>query len=86
MSHYAQKEDALPATETVLFESSDGGNKRTAAALSLYFLDRNGMLFDAAGEKPLADEVLVALTIMLAESRPDEKEAMARLTMNFLCG
>lgn len=62
------------------------GNKRIAAALFLYFLDRNGMLFNAAGEKLLADEVLVALTIMLAESRPDEKEAMARLTMNFLCG
>ncbi len=62
------------------------GNKRIAAALFLYFLDRNGMLFNAAGEKLLADEVLVALTIMLAESRPDEKEAMVRLVMNFLCG
>ena len=62
------------------------GNKRIAAALFLYFLDRNGMLFDEAGEKRLADEVLVALTIMLAESRPQEKETMVSLTMNFLCG
>lgn len=62
------------------------GNKRIAAALFLYFLDRNGMLFDAQGRKLLADEVLVALTIMLAESRPEEKEAMVSLTMNFLCG
>ena len=60
------------------------GNKRIAAALFLYFLDRNDMLFGSTGEKLLADEVLVALTIMLAESRPDEKEAMVRLTMNFL--
>lgn len=48
------------------------GNKRIAAALFLYFLDRNGLLFDAEGNKLLADEVLVALTIMLAESRPKE--------------
>lgn len=61
------------------------GNKRIAAALFLYFLDRNGLLYDEAGEKRLADEVLVALTIMLAESRPQEKEIMVSLTMNFIC-
>ena len=61
------------------------GNKRIAAALFLYFLDRNGLLFDEAGKKRLADEVLVALTIMLAESRPQEKEIMVSLTMNFIC-
>lgn len=61
------------------------GNKRIAAALFLYFLDRNGLLFDGEGNKRLADEVLVALTIMIAESRPDEKEAMVSLAMNFLC-
>ena len=62
------------------------GNKRIAAAIFLYFLDRNGILFDEEGNKRLADEVLVALTIMLAESRPQEKETMVSLTMNFLCG
>ena len=61
------------------------GNKRIAAAVFLYFLDRNGLLFDEEGNKCLADEVLVALTIMLAESRPQEKETMVSLTMNFLC-
>lgn len=61
------------------------GNKRIAAALFLYFLDRNDLLFDEAGDKRLADDVLVALTIMLAESRPDEKELMIALTMNFIC-
>lgn len=60
------------------------GNKRIAAALFLYFLDRNGLLFDEVGNKLLADEVLVALTIMLAESRPQEKELMVSLVMNFL--
>ena len=61
------------------------GNKRIAAALFLYFLDRNGLLFDEEGNKRLADEVLVAITIMIAESRADEKEAMVSLVMHFLC-
>ena len=60
------------------------GNKRIAAAIFLYFLDRNGLLFLAGGRKLLSDEALVATTIMIAESRPDEKEAMVRLVMNFL--
>lgn len=60
------------------------GNKRIAAALFLYFLDRNCLLFDDEGNKLLADEVLVALTIMLAESRPQEKELMISLVLNFL--
>jgi prophage maintenance system killer protein len=62
------------------------GNKRIAAALFLYFLDRNGLLFDEYGQKCLADEVLVAVTIMIAESRPPEKEVMVSLVMQFLCG
>ena len=61
------------------------GNKRIAAALFLYFLDRSGLLFDEKGNKCLADEVLVAITIMIAESRADEKEAMVSLVMHFLC-
>lgn len=60
------------------------GNKRIAAALFLYFLDRNGLLFAEDGSKLLPDGVLVAITIMIAESRPDEKEAMVSLVMNFL--
>ena len=62
------------------------GNKRIAAALFLYYLNCNGLLYSDAGKKRLADEVLVAITIMIAESRPDEKEAMVSLGMNFLCG
>lgn len=61
------------------------GNKRIAAVLFLHFLDRNGLLFDKRGNKLLEDGVLVALTIMMAESRPQEKEIMVNLTMNFLC-
>ena len=61
------------------------GNKRIAAALFLYFLDRCNLLFDEAGRKRLADEVLVAVTIMIAESQPSEKEAMISLVMHFVC-
>ncbi|WP_304597535.1 RhuM family protein [Adlercreutzia caecimuris] len=59
------------------------GNKRIAASLFLYFLDRNGLLYDD-DRKLVGDDALVATTIMIAESRPDEKEAMVSLVMNFL--
>ena len=58
------------------------GNKRIAATMFLYFLDRNGMLYDTDGNKTLDDHTLVALTIMIAESRPEEKEMMVSVIMN----
>ena len=57
------------------------GNKRIAATMFLYFLDRNGALF-VDGRKKIEDATLVALTIMIAESRPDEKEMMVSVVMN----
>jgi len=48
----------------------------------LYFLDRNGILYDDEGDKRLDDHTLVALTIMIAESRPEEKEMMISVIMN----
>lgn len=59
------------------------GNKRIACSLFLYFLDRNGLLFDGL-EKRISDATLVAMTLMIAESRPEEKESMVALIMNFL--
>ncbi len=47
----------------------------------LYFLDKNGILF-VCGEKLIDDHTLVALTIMIAESRPEEKEIMIDVIMN----
>jgi len=58
------------------------GNKRIAATMFLYFLDRNGILYNEMGEKRLNDYTLVALTIMIAESRPEEKEMMISVIMN----
>lgn len=59
------------------------GNKRIAAAMFLYFLDKNGVLF-VDGRKLIDDYTLVALTIMIAESRPDEMEMMITVIMNCL--
>ncbi len=57
------------------------GNKRIAAAIFLYFLDKNGVLF-IDGEKLIDDYTLVALTIMIAESMPEEMEMMITVIMN----
>ncbi len=57
------------------------GNKRIAATVFLYFLDKNNALF-VDGEKKIEDATLVALTIMIAESRPEEKEMMISVIMN----
>lgn len=59
------------------------GNKRIAATMFLYFLDKNGVLFMEGG-KLIEDYTLVALTIMIAESRPEEKEMMISVIMNCL--
>lgn len=60
------------------------GNKRIAAALFLYFLQRNRLLLRKDGSKRIADHTLVALTVMIAESKPAEKELMVNLVMTFL--
>lgn len=57
------------------------GNKRIAATMFLYFLDRNQALVER-GKKRIEDATLVALTIMIAESRPEEKEMMISVIMN----
>lgn len=64
--------------------SFSDGNKRIAATLFLYFLQKNGMLYREGGEKRIDDSTLVAITIMIAESKTEEKEVMTRLVMNFL--
>ena len=59
------------------------GNKRIAATMFLYFLDKNKALF-VEGSKRITDFTLVALTIMIAESKPEEKEMMVNVIMNCL--
>ena len=64
-------------------DTQSDGNKRIAATMFLYFLDKNGALF-VEGSKRIADFTLVALTIMIAESKPEEKEMMVNVIMNCL--
>lgn len=60
------------------------GCKRIAAALFLYFLDRNKALFNKDGKKIISNSALVAITLMVAESKPEEKDLMINLILNFL--
>mgnify|MGYP000100086174 CR=1 FL=1 len=60
------------------------GNKRIAAFLFLYFLEKNGLLFTEKGEKRIADNALVALTLMIAVSKPEEKDTMIKVIVNLI--
>jgi len=60
------------------------GNKRIAAFLFLYFLEKNGILFDQYGNKRIADNALVALTLLIAVSRTEEKEVMTKVIVNLI--
>jgi death-on-curing family protein len=60
------------------------GNKRIAAFLFLYFLERNNLLFKENGEKRIPDNALVALTLMIAVSQPNEKETMIKVIVNLI--
>jgi prophage maintenance system killer protein len=60
------------------------GNKRIAAFLFLYFLEKNNLLFKENGEKRIPDNALVALTLMIAVSQPSEKETMIKVIVNLI--
>jgi prophage maintenance system killer protein len=61
------------------------GNKRIGAALFLWFLEKNGALRDRKGERRISDAALVALTLLIAESKPTEKEIIVRIVTHLLC-
>lgn len=60
------------------------GNKRIAAFLFLFFLEKNNLLFKENGEKRIPDNALVALTLMIAVSQPNEKETMIKVIVNLI--
>ncbi len=60
------------------------GNKRIAAALFLWFLEKNRALYRADGGKRIADNALVAMTLLIAESKPEEKDVLARVVVNLI--
>ena len=86
-------EDVYPSVEekaaTLLYflvkdHPFNDGCKRIGATLFLAFLQKNGMLFSASGKRIIANGTLVAVTLMIAESRPEEKDVMVTLLMNLL--
>ena len=62
------------------------GNKRIAAAIFVWFLERHDFLYNAVGEKRIADNALVAFTLLVAESKPDEREIMVKVIINLING
>ena len=64
--------------------SFSDGNKRIAATLFLWFLNNNRILYREDGSKRIADNTLVALTLMIAESRTEEKDVMVKVVVNLI--
>ena len=64
--------------------SFSDGNKRIAATLFLWFMENNKILYNKDGSKRIADNTLVAITLMIAESRPEEKDMMVKVVVNLI--
>ena len=88
-----QKKELYPGTENkaahllyfvVKNHSFTDGNKRIAAFLFIWFLERNGLLYTKEGFKKLEDNTLVALTLMIAESKSGDKEMMINVILNLM--
>lgn len=64
--------------------SFSDGNKRIAATLFLWFMNENNMLYDEMHHKFIDDATLVALTLLIAESRPEEKDTIIKVVINLI--
>ncbi len=64
--------------------SFSDGNKRIAAAIFVWFLERHQYLYNAEGEKRIADNALVAFTLLIAESKPEERETIVKVIINLI--
>ncbi|WP_343702329.1 Fic family protein [Chitinophaga sp.] len=69
---------------TIKNHSFSDGNKRIAAFLFVWFLEKNHLLYRQDGSKRIADNALVALTLMIAESKPEEKDVMTKVVVNLI--
>ena len=66
--------------------SFSDGNKRIAATLFLWFMENNRILYSSDGHKRIADNALVALTLMIAESKTEEMDIMVKVVVNLING
>lgn len=64
--------------------SFSDGNKRIAAFLFIWFLDKNGILYNPNGSKRIENNALVELTLMIAESKTEEKDIMVKVIVNLI--
>jgi prophage maintenance system killer protein len=64
--------------------SFSDGNKRIGAFLFVWFLEKNRILYKADGTRRIANNALVALTLMIAESKPEEKDMMVKVVVNLI--
>jgi prophage maintenance system killer protein/prophage antirepressor-like protein len=64
--------------------SFSDGNKRIAAAIFVWFLERHQYLYNAEGRKRIADNALVAFTLLIAESKPEERETIVKVIINLI--
>jgi len=64
--------------------SFSDGNKRIAAFIFIWFLEKNKLLYDEFGNKRIADNALVALTLLIAESQSAEKDLIAKVIVNLI--
>jgi len=78
------RERLAQLNQTLENHAFSDGNKRIAAALFVYFLDKNRALLDKNGKPRIDNNTLAAMTLMVALSHPREKEIMCLLVMNFL--
>lgn len=62
------------------------GNKRSAAFLFVYFLDKSDYLYNQNGGKKISDNTLIALALLVAESDPKEKDTMIKIIKNLITG
>ena len=60
------------------------GNKRIAAALFIFFLEKNGLLYQSDGTRIIGNDGLAALTLLIAVSKPDEKDTMVHIVLSIL--
>lgn len=88
-----QKKELYPGAENkaahllyfvIKNHSFTDGNKRIAAFLFIWFLDKNNLLYTIEGFKKIEDNTLVAITLMIAESKPEEKEMMIKVILNLM--
>ena len=93
MSYDSEGKELYPSFEekaaTLLYllvknHSFVDGNKRIAAFIFLWYMSRNDILYRVDGSKIVSDGALVALTLLIADSKPEERETMTKLIVNLM--